>query len=76
MGISGRHGRAGSSSSRVSCLARELGEESRVRGSAHSEGVDLLLNVHSLYVIHERVLRAPRIGCFNCILGRFQSMPA
>ena len=30
-----------------------------------AEGVDLLLNVHSLYVIHERVLRAPRIGCFN-----------
>ena len=27
--------------------------------------VDLLLNVHSLYVIHPEVLRAPRIGCFN-----------
>ena len=30
-----------------------------------SEQVDLLLNVHSLFVIHPRVLRAPRIGSFN-----------
>ncbi len=27
--------------------------------------VDVLLNVHSLYVIHEDVLRAPRVGSFN-----------
>jgi methionyl-tRNA formyltransferase len=29
------------------------------------EGVDLLLNVHSLFVIHAEVLRAVRIGSFN-----------
>lgn len=28
-------------------------------------GADLLLNVHSLHVVHPEVLRAPRIGCFN-----------
>lgn len=28
-------------------------------------GVDLLLNVHSLHVIHDAVLTAPRIGSFN-----------
>ncbi len=27
--------------------------------------VDLLLNVHSLYIIHEDVVHAPRIGAFN-----------
>jgi len=30
-----------------------------------AEEVDLLLNVHSLYVIHGTVLGAPRIGAFN-----------
>ena len=29
------------------------------------EGVDLLLNVHSLYLIQEGVLAAPRLGSFN-----------
>ncbi len=30
-----------------------------------SEGVELLLNVHSLYVVKREVLAAPRIGSFN-----------
>jgi len=30
-----------------------------------SHGVDLILNVHSLYVIHESILEAARIGAFN-----------
>lgn len=30
-----------------------------------SEGVDLLLNVHSLFIIHSEVLQAARIGAFN-----------
>lgn len=30
-----------------------------------AEGVDLLLNVHSLHIVDARVLEAPRIGCFN-----------
>jgi methionyl-tRNA formyltransferase len=29
------------------------------------EEIDLLLNVHSLYVIHEALVAAPRIGSFN-----------
>jgi UDP-4-amino-4-deoxy-L-arabinose formyltransferase/UDP-glucuronic acid dehydrogenase (UDP-4-keto-hexauronic acid decarboxylating) len=29
------------------------------------EAVDLLINVHSLFVVHPDVLAAPRIGCFN-----------
>jgi UDP-4-amino-4-deoxy-L-arabinose formyltransferase/UDP-glucuronic acid dehydrogenase (UDP-4-keto-hexauronic acid decarboxylating) len=28
-------------------------------------GVDVLLNVHSLHVVHPAVLGAPRFGCFN-----------
>ena len=36
-----------------------LGERLRV------ESVDILLNVHSLYIIHEKVLAAPRLGAFN-----------
>lgn len=27
--------------------------------------IDLLLNIHSLYVVHQEVLQAPRIGSFN-----------
>jgi methionyl-tRNA formyltransferase len=30
-----------------------------------SQQVDILLNVHSLYVIHSQVLAAPRLGAFN-----------
>jgi methionyl-tRNA formyltransferase len=30
-----------------------------------SEDVDLLLNVHSLHVVHPEVVAAPRVGCFN-----------
>ena len=30
-----------------------------------AERIDLLLNVHSLYVIHDEVVAAPRIGSFN-----------
>jgi methionyl-tRNA formyltransferase len=30
-----------------------------------SEQVDIVLNVHSLYIIHKNVVEAPRIGAFN-----------
>ena len=58
----------------VSHLARTLGLETlparRVRRPELArrflaERVDLLLNVHSLHVIHEENVRAPRIGAFN-----------
>ncbi|MEM9443632.1 MAG: hypothetical protein AAGA73_24580, partial [Pseudomonadota bacterium] len=29
------------------------------------ECVDMLINVHSLHIVHEDVVRAPRIGSFN-----------
>jgi methionyl-tRNA formyltransferase len=38
---------------------RELGRFVR------DEAVDLFLNVHSLYLVHPDVVRAPRIGAFN-----------
>jgi methionyl-tRNA formyltransferase len=40
-------------------LDAELGER------FERAGVDLVLNVHSLYLIHAAVLQAPTIGCFN-----------
>jgi methionyl-tRNA formyltransferase len=42
-------------------LVRDPPLGDRLRG----ERVDLLLNVHSLYVIDEEVLGAPRVGSFN-----------
>jgi methionyl-tRNA formyltransferase len=33
--------------------------------SVRDAEVDILLNVHSLYVVHPDVLAAPRVGCFN-----------
>jgi len=30
-----------------------------------AKSVDVVLNVHSLYIIHDRVLAAARVGCFN-----------
>jgi UDP-4-amino-4-deoxy-L-arabinose formyltransferase/UDP-glucuronic acid dehydrogenase (UDP-4-keto-hexauronic acid decarboxylating) len=58
----------------VADLAREAGiavhpsEEVRTAalgGRLAASGVDLLLNVHGLHVVHAEVLRAPRIGAFN-----------
>jgi methionyl-tRNA formyltransferase len=42
-------------------LVKDAGLSERLR----TERVDLILNVHSLYLIHDEVLRAPRIGAFN-----------
>jgi methionyl-tRNA formyltransferase len=30
-----------------------------------AEQVDIILNVHSLYIIHDEILRAPSVGAFN-----------
>jgi UDP-4-amino-4-deoxy-L-arabinose formyltransferase/UDP-glucuronic acid dehydrogenase (UDP-4-keto-hexauronic acid decarboxylating) len=58
----------------VAAEARRLGlptePPERVRdpalaGEMRAAGVDLLLNVHSLYLVHDAILEAPRIGCFN-----------
>jgi len=58
----------------VADVANKLGctvlPAERVRDPAfgdwlRGEGIDLLVNVHSLYVIHGDVVEAPRIGSFN-----------
>jgi methionyl-tRNA formyltransferase len=69
-------GRAGAERSvgALSSLAEQWGYRiwpaRRVRDAAfadevRAERVDLLLNVHSLYVVHPEVVAAPRIGSFN-----------
>ncbi len=69
-------GRAGAARSigALSSLAEQWGYRvwpaRRVRDAAfademRSEGVSLLLNVHSLYVVKPEVVAAPRIGSFN-----------
>lgn len=39
--------------------------DSRAADALRDAGVDLLLNVHSLYIIHPSLLAVPRIGAFN-----------
>jgi UDP-4-amino-4-deoxy-L-arabinose formyltransferase/UDP-glucuronic acid dehydrogenase (UDP-4-keto-hexauronic acid decarboxylating) len=48
----------------------EVHDARRVRDAAlgdelRDRGIDLLLNVHSLYIVNEAVVDAPRIGSFN-----------
>ncbi len=58
----------------VATVAKQLGvpvlPSTRVRDAElaewmSEEGIDLMLNVHSLYVMHPDVVAAPRIGSFN-----------
>jgi methionyl-tRNA formyltransferase len=58
----------------VAAVADELGidilpgagvRDPSLAGILRAKGVDVLLNVHSLYVVHPVVLAAPRFGCFN-----------
>ena len=46
------------------CVAEGL-KDPRFADQIRAERVDLLLNIHSLHVIRDEVLRAPRIDCFN-----------
>lgn len=39
--------------------------EAETAGWVRARAIDLLLNVHSLYVVHPEVVHAPRIGSFN-----------
>jgi methionyl-tRNA formyltransferase len=43
----------------------KLVKEPTLANRLRSKQVDILLNVHSLYLIHKEVLAAPRFGCFN-----------
>jgi len=58
----------------VAAVADELGLETLPGSAVRDAGlgdvlrarrVDVLLNVHSLYLVHPDVLAAPRLGCFN-----------
>ena len=42
-----------------------LVKEATLANRLRAKQVDILLNVHSLYIIHKEVLAAPRFGCFN-----------
>jgi len=43
----------------------ELVREARFAEQISDHSVGVLLNVHSLYIVHPEVLEAPRIGCYN-----------
>jgi methionyl-tRNA formyltransferase len=43
----------------------QLVKDASLAERLRAEGVDIILNVHSLYLIHDEVLRAPLIGAFN-----------
>jgi methionyl-tRNA formyltransferase len=49
----------------VAVLGSERVRDADLAGWIRDERVDLLLNVHSLFVAHEDVVRAPLIGSFN-----------
>lgn len=49
----------------ITTLPATMVREEQLAARLRQEGVDVLLNVHSLYVIHAAVLEAPRIGSFN-----------
>jgi methionyl-tRNA formyltransferase len=49
----------------VRTLPSEEVREPSLADFVRAEEVDLLINVHSLFVIHGDVVRAPRIGAFN-----------
>jgi len=46
-------------------LPANLVKKSSLAQRLRSDAVDILLNVHSLYLIHDDVLAAPRLGAFN-----------
>jgi len=46
-------------------LPANLVRNSSLAERLRSEAVDIFLNVHSLYVIHDDVLAAPKLGAFN-----------
>jgi UDP-4-amino-4-deoxy-L-arabinose formyltransferase/UDP-glucuronic acid dehydrogenase (UDP-4-keto-hexauronic acid decarboxylating) len=49
----------------LATTAAELVRSPDFSARLRRDAVDLLVNVHSLFVVHPEVLAAPRIGCFN-----------
>ena len=43
----------------------ELVRSPELAARLRDETIDLLVNVHSLFIVHPDVLAAPRLGCFN-----------
>jgi methionyl-tRNA formyltransferase len=42
-----------------------LVKEPRFADEVRAAEVDVILNIHSLFIINKEVVKAPRIGCFN-----------
>lgn len=40
-------------------------KDSAFAATVHRESIDLILNVHSLHIVHRKVLSAARVGAFN-----------
>src|ERR1700740_604632 len=49
----------------LSVWPAELVKDATLAAKLRAERADIILNVHSLYLIHDDVLRAPLIGAFN-----------
>ncbi|MGH3611798.1 MAG: methionyl-tRNA formyltransferase [Pseudonocardia sp.] len=49
----------------VPVLPADLVKDPRFADDLRREGVDVLLNIHSLHLLDAAVLAAPRVGCFN-----------
>jgi methionyl-tRNA formyltransferase len=43
----------------------ELVKDPRFAGEVRAAEVDVILNIHSLFIINKEIVGAPRIGCFN-----------
>jgi methionyl-tRNA formyltransferase len=43
----------------------KLVKDPRFADEVQAAGVDVILNIHSLFIINKEVVAAPRIGCFN-----------
>lgn len=74
VGVLATRPQKGTAASSVWKVAQQLGYETwpaeRLKDPdfadhLRSQPVDLLLNVHSLHIIHEKVLAVPRLGAFN-----------
>jgi len=43
----------------------ELVKDPRIADEVRAAEVDVILNIHSLFIINKEIVKAPRIGCFN-----------
>jgi methionyl-tRNA formyltransferase len=74
MGVMASHPKRGSGTATLWTAAQQLGYEvwpanlvkdPAFASTVRSKKVDVILNVHSLFVVHEDILQAVRVGAFN-----------